>query len=122
LELPELYSVSYTSGLHVLTFEKKKTKIPIKMPHKKFPRMSQAQLKRLIKSQNQNIAKAACILEPPKIIQQPSMRQSIIPPNPAYSKKQGKNAARPNSERAGKVPMQGLNHVVPEDTVKQVKQ
>nr|AAX33620.1 AT07028p [Drosophila melanogaster] len=92
------------------------------MPHKKFPRMSQAQLKRLIKSQNQNIAKAACILEPPKIIQQPSMRQSIIPPNPAYSKKQGKNAARPNSERAGKVPMQGLNHVVPEDTVKQHNQ
>ncbi|XP_033170431.1 uncharacterized protein LOC117147590 isoform X2 [Drosophila mauritiana] len=82
------------------------------MPHKKFPRMSQAQLKRLIKSQNQNIANAACTLEPPKIIQQPSMRQSIMPPNPAYTKKQRKNAA-------GKVPVQGLDHVVPEDNVKQ---
>ncbi|EDW46277.1 uncharacterized protein LOC6618093 [Drosophila sechellia] len=82
------------------------------MPHKKFPRMSQAQLKRLIKSQNQNIATAACILEPPKIIQQPSMRQSIMPPNPAYTKKQRKNAP-------GKVPVQGLDHVVPEDNVKQ---
>ncbi|EDV46500.2 uncharacterized protein LOC6549842 isoform X1 [Drosophila erecta] len=90
------------------------------MPHKKFPRMSQAQLKRLIKSQNQNLEKAACILEPPKIIQQPLIGQLIITPNAAYAKKQRKTGARPNPGRAGKVPMQVLvEHVEQEDHVEQ---
>ncbi|XP_043659946.1 uncharacterized protein LOC122624464 [Drosophila teissieri] len=92
------------------------------MPHKKFPRMSQAQLKRLIKSQNQNLEKAACILEPPKIIQQPLLGQTIMPSNSAYAKKQRKTATRPNpgAGRAGKVPMQVLvEHVEQDDHVKQ---
>ncbi|XP_017067408.1 pollen-specific leucine-rich repeat extensin-like protein 1 [Drosophila eugracilis] len=59
------------------------------MPHKKFPRMSQAQLKLLIKNQNQNLEKPTTILEPPKFIQQPLKKkkwpktEASITPGPA---------------------------------------
>ncbi|XP_050746590.1 uncharacterized protein LOC108023562 isoform X1 [Drosophila biarmipes] len=65
------------------------------MPNKKFPKMSQAQLKLLIKKQNQNFEKTMIILQPPRYIQQPPIREFRRGSHSVSPKKPPKTEARP---------------------------
>ncbi|XP_017055895.1 altered inheritance of mitochondria protein 3 [Drosophila ficusphila] len=87
--------------------------------------MSQAQLKLLIKKQNPNLGKPMTILEPPKIIQQPPMKEfRRKPPNPVSSKKQSKPGVAPPTPKANEKEENGKRLLVEktEDVVEQNSQ